>query len=136
MCVWSGGALAGAYGSQIVFGEFNVVMSFVGIPFVAASAVFWALALMAVCGKVVVTVNDNKGTVFVGIGSWGWTRRFDWTEVTLIGEVGTGICYPGGSAAGILLLRGATRLTFGTNLSERRRCFVRTALQYLKARSG
>ena len=63
-----------------------------GHPAVLLCAVFWTIALMAVCGKVVVTVNGNEGTVFVGIGPLGWTRSFDWSAVTVIRQEGA--CSP------------------------------------------
>jgi hypothetical protein len=80
--VFSVGTLGWIYGTQIVSGEFHLGTSLFGVPFVFLSVVFWTIALMAVCGQVVVTVKENEGTVFVGIGPLGWTRSFDWSAVT------------------------------------------------------
>src|SRR4051812_10763885 len=50
MCVWSGLSLGGIYGSQIVSGKFNPVMSLFELPFLAGSLIFWAWTAMTVFG--------------------------------------------------------------------------------------
>lgn len=131
MCVWSGGSLGGIYGSQIVKGEFDLTMSLFGIPFVLGSLIFWALALMAIWGKVEVTIG-NDSTIFTGIGSIGWTRRFDWSSVRTIREDTTRVQYPGSQQAAIVM-EGKGRIKFGSALNEPRRYFVLNALKHLKA---
>ncbi|OYW18949.1 MAG: hypothetical protein B7Z55_09725 [Planctomycetales bacterium 12-60-4] len=87
MCVWSGFSLSGIYGTQIISGKFNLVLSLFGIPFLLGTVVMGAVALMAVCGKVVVTVRGDDATVFVGIGPLGRSRRFKWSQVTGVSTV-------------------------------------------------
>lgn len=130
-CVFSVATLGWIYGTQIASGEFHLGRSILGIPLVLCCAVFWTIALMAVCGKVVVTVSEHRGTVFVGIGPLGWTRSFDWSNVRTIRQEGACSHYLGADNGGILL-QGTTRLQFGTNLTDNRRCFVLNALKYLK----
>ena len=132
VCVFSVVTLGWIYGTQIASGEFHLGRSLSGIPLVLVCIVFWTIALMAVCGKVVVTVNENEGTVFVGIGPLGWTRSFDWSNVTVIRQEGSCSHYLGADNGGILL-EGTTRLQFGTNLTEKRRYFMLNALTYLKS---
>jgi hypothetical protein len=86
MCVWSGFSLSGIYGSQIVKGKFDLGASLFGIPFLLGSLLFGSVALMAVCGKVVVSVRGDEASVFTGIGPLGFTRRFSWSKVTAISE--------------------------------------------------
>lgn len=86
MAVWSWVSLSGIYGKQIATGKFELFPSLFGIPFVLGTLIFGSLALMAVCGKVVVRVRGGSGTVFSGVGPLGRTRRFDWTKVSSIGE--------------------------------------------------
>ncbi len=131
MCVWSGFSLGGIYGSQIAKGEFDLGSSLFGIPFVLGSILFWSFALMAICGKVEVSIG-NMSSVFVGIGKVGWTRSFEWSAVQTIREDGTNVSYPGGHQAAIVL-EGKERLKFGTGLNEKRRYFVLNALKYLKS---
>ena len=82
MCVWSGFSLGGIYGTQIVKGQFSLGQSLFGIPFVLGTLLFGSLAAMTVCGKVVVRVNGDEGSVFTGVGPIGWRRRFSWRGVT------------------------------------------------------
>jgi len=133
MCVWSGGSLGGIYGSQIAKGEFDLGSSLFGIPFLLGSILFWSLALMAVCGKVEVSIG-KLSSVFVGVGKLGWKRRFEWSAVQTIREDGTNISYPGGHQ-GAIVMEGDTRLKFGTGLNEKRRYFVLNALKYMKSES-
>ncbi len=130
MIVWTGGALGGIYGSQIAEGEFEPGISLFGIPFILGSIVFCTAALMTVFGKVEVSIGKDS-SVFTGIGSVGWTRRFDWSAVQTIREAGAHVGYPG-SHAGAIVMEGKTRLKFGTGLNEQRRYFVLNVLKHLK----
>ena len=80
MCVWSGFSLGGIYGTQFANGQFNLLMSLFGIPFVLGTVVLGAGALMAVCGKVVVQVSESEGVVFTGIGMLGRRKSFNPAE--------------------------------------------------------
>lgn len=131
MLIWSGGSLGGIYGTQIVKGEFDLTSSLFGIPFLLGSILFWVVALMAVCGKLEITIGrDSK--VFLGIGPLGWTRRFDWSGVNAIREDFAMTGNNGKLQAGIVM-EGRTRIKFGTGLNEKRRYFVLNALKHLKA---
>ena len=133
MCVWSGFSLGGIYGSQIVSGKFSLFASLFGIPFILGSILFWAIALMAVFGKVEVRIRGLESTVFTGIGSLGWTQRFDWSAVRSIRESGTSVRYAG-SGGGEIVLEGEPPIRLGGGLNEKRRYFMLNALRYLKSR--
>lgn len=127
MCVWSGGSLGGIYGTQIAEGKFNLLFSLFGIPFIIGSVIFWTIALMAICGKVELTIDGYTGLVFVGIGSIGWKRQFDWSLVKSIYE-------EKGAAnnnQACIVIDGEGLLRFGTGLSDERRRFVLNTLKYL-----
>jgi hypothetical protein len=81
MCVWSGFSLGGIYGTQITKGQLNLMMSLFGIPFLVGTLFFGGIALMTVCGKISVAVQNDSGTVFAGVGPIGWRRKFKWSEV-------------------------------------------------------
>src|SRR4051812_18688409 len=68
MCVWSGGSLGGIYGSQVMQGQFDLMRSLFGLPFLIGSVVLGSLTLMAVAGRVHVQVKGNDGSVFIGVG--------------------------------------------------------------------
>jgi hypothetical protein len=86
---------------------------------------------MTALGKVIVTVQNQKGTVFAGVGYIGWKRHFDWNEMQIIREEKSERSYPGGHSNGIVL-EGKRRLKFGTMLNEERRYFVVQSLKYKK----
>lgn len=75
-CLWAGGSMAGLYGTQIVRHEFNLQQSLFGIPFLIGSIVLVSACLFMLFGKYVVTLSAGKGSVFAGVGPFGWTRRF------------------------------------------------------------
>ena len=68
LCLWSSVSMWSIYGQQIVQGKFELTGSLLGLPFVLGTLVFGSAVLMAVCGKVVVQVDDLAGSVFTGVG--------------------------------------------------------------------
>src|SRR5262249_53981902 len=79
--LWAGGSLQAIYGSQLAKGTFDLAPSLFGIPFLLGSLGLVMATLMAVCGKVMVRGSGDQGSVFVGVGPCGWTRRFRWSEI-------------------------------------------------------
>lgn len=63
---WAGGSLGGIYGTQIAKGEFNLVMSLFGIPFLAGSVILVALTVMTVSGRRVVELVGGKFSIRTG----------------------------------------------------------------------
>lgn len=124
--VWAGGSLSGIYGNQIVSGEFNPGQSLFGLPFLIGSVVLISLCLMSVFGRTLVTVENGKALIFMGIGSLGWYRRFDWSSIDRITEITTGQFKH-------ISLEGAKRLNFGWGLSAKKQYYIanylRTKLQ-------
>jgi hypothetical protein len=131
MVVWSGGALGGLYGSQILSGHFSPGLSLFGIPFIIGSVIFWSVALMAIWGKVEVTLDKEGGKIFTGIAKLGLTKQFKWNEVSSITEGKMGFRYPG-STAGQILLEGKNRIGFGSGLNEARTYYLLRSLQKIQ----
>jgi hypothetical protein len=129
--VWSGGSMAGIYGTQIAKGQFNLVFSLFGLPFLAGTIFLVSTCLLMICGRVVVSVQDNRGEVFVGVGPLGRRRRFAWDEVRTISEEYSR--YRSGSWQQGIALAGKGRILFGTPLSDARRYFIMHALKAMKA---
>ncbi|QDU63824.1 hypothetical protein Pan216_47050 [Planctomycetes bacterium Pan216] len=139
MCVWSGFSLGGIYGTQIAAGKFNLVISLFGIPFLFGTILFGSITLMAIFGKVVVTIDGNDGSVFTGIGPVGWTRRFDWREISAIEEeivASSRSTSNYRSTMQVISLLGQKRLRFGSMLSQARRYYMLQVLRTLLARRG
>lgn len=123
MIVWSGFALGGIYGQQILSGKFNLVLSLFGIPFLLGSILFWSIAMMAIFGKVVVTFDNVGGKIFTGIGKIGFTKSFNWNDVNTIEETTSSVKYNSKSSTQISLL-GQKRTSFGAGLNDERRYFI------------
>ncbi len=131
-CLWVGFVLFGLYGQTIIHGTFSLILSLIGIPFLIASAVLVSVALMNVCGRVVVSVDGADGQVFTGVGSIGWTRRFDWRAITAINEFFYVPNQRGVSRVAVSLV-GTERLQFGMMLNEPRRHYLIQTLRTLLA---
>lgn len=81
MLVWAGGSLGGIYGTQIAKGEFSLVQSLFGLPFLFGTVLFGSIAVMTVCGKFCVRAEGREGEVFIGAGTVGYRKKFRWDEV-------------------------------------------------------
>ena len=134
MLVWSGGSIGGIYGSQIIKGEFDLFQSLFGIPFLIGSVIFWSLALMAIWGKVEVTLDNKGGKIFTGIGSIGLKKHFLWSEVSTLKESQPNLRYPG-SQGRALVLEGKKRISFGTGLKEERLYYVFRAIKSVMSKN-
>lgn len=122
MVVWSGGSIGGIYGTQLAMGEFDLFMSLFGIPFLIGSVIFWSLALMAIWGKVELTLDKRGGKAFTGLGNIGITKKFTWEEVSTVREQ-SNFNYRG-SQGGSIILDGKRRISFGMGVKENRRYYL------------
>ncbi len=78
---WAGGSLGGIYGTQIAKGEFNLVMSLFGIPFLAGSVILIALTVMTVWGRCVVELVGGKFSIRTGALGVYRTQSAAWDDV-------------------------------------------------------
>lgn len=128
MLVWSGGSLGGIYITQLISGKFDVMMSLFGIPFLLGSIFFWGITLMAIFGKVELTLDKYGGRIFTGIGSIGLIKNFYWKEISGIHERHSNLRYPRSNGS-VIALEGTRRITFGTGLTANRRYYLFNALR-------
>lgn len=80
--VWAGGSLGGIYGMQIKKGEFNLMMSLFGLPFLAGSIFLIGLTAMAVAGRCIVEVVAGQLRIRTGAFGLYRTRTAPWSEIT------------------------------------------------------
>ena len=125
MLIWSGGSLGGIYGSQILSGKFDLMISLFGIPFLIGTIIFGSYAIMTVAGKVEIELDKQGGKVFTGVGSIGFTKKFLWSEVSNIRET---ISF-GKQTSSKITLEGSRKLSFGIFLKESRRYYIIQALK-------
>ena len=127
MFVWSGFSLGGIYGTQFVKGHFNLGESLFGIPFILGTLLFGSIAVMSVCGKVVVNVDDENGVIFTGVGPIGWRRRFNWSNVSGIRR--TERYGNRGSVSQQITFDGEKRMNFAGGMKGERLDFMFAALR-------
>ena len=121
--VWSGFSVGILYGTQIMSGEFNLVFSLFGIPFLLGSIGLFYASLMAIAGKIVVEADGQRGRIFKGIGPFGRTKHFDWAEIDSVSE-GLSGSHTNGKEHSEIILEGRKRITFGDTLSDEKRFYV------------
>jgi hypothetical protein len=126
--VWSGMSLGGIYGSQFAKGRFDLTMSLLGIPFVLGTLILVPAALMTLFGKVAVRSSGDQGAVFVGVGPFGWSRRFHWSEIRAVRSSQTQ-WQRNHRPLPVIELDGPKPIRFGTQLSRKRREFVLAVLR-------
>jgi hypothetical protein len=78
---WAGGSLGGIYGTQIAKGEFSLVMSLFGIPFLAGSVILIALTVMTVWGRCVVELAGGRFSIRTGALGVYRTQSAAWDDV-------------------------------------------------------
>ncbi len=135
--VWSGGALGGIYGMQILEGEFSPLISLFGIPFLIGSLFIWSMALMMIAGREEITLDSEGGHIFTGVGKIGKHKRFLWSEIDSVQEdVSTSRSTRGGSSTTrYISLEGQRRIRFGSSLSSENRYYmIKTLEQIIQAR--
>jgi hypothetical protein len=131
MCIWSGGSLGGIYGSQLWKGEFNLMMSLFGIPFLLGTILFGSFAAMSACGKVEVRVDNERGEVFYGVGRVGLRRRFRWwKDVRISKRFVRG--NEGGGSEQVEIFDGEKKVSVLSGVKQERMEFVLAALQQMK----
>ncbi|PYJ00454.1 MAG: hypothetical protein DME25_20645, partial [Verrucomicrobia bacterium] len=105
-----------------------------GIPFVLGTLLFGSIAVMSVCGKVVVTVDGDDGAIFTGVGPIGWRRKFNWREVSAIRR--TEKYGNRGSVLQQITFEGQKRLNFAAGVKDERLDFLFRALRRKWRESG
>ncbi len=130
MLVWSGASIGGIYGSQIVNGKFDPLLSLFGIPFLLGSIFFWGVAIMSIWGRIEVTIRGDDGELFTGVGPIGRRRKFKCSDISFVGEQ---LQHTQKNSYYEVVLSGATRIKFGSMLNEERRHFITEVLRTMVA---
>lgn len=121
--VWSGVSLGVIYGHQIVSGEFSILISIFGLPFLAGTVFLVSRIIQSIGGKEEITLDNKGGKIFKGIGKLGSTREFAWDEVVQIIDKPSTIKYANGGNR-VISLEGQKRINFGNALKKERRDYL------------
>jgi hypothetical protein len=125
---WGGGSMGGIYGSQILKGKFDLHLSLFGIPFLIGTIVLFCIISYLLFGRWVITLNEGAGTVFMGVGSLGWTPRFAYDRSTVVSFRPTNIRYNNVPQKGIAVRTGEKELVFGTPIQDDAKQFIAAAI--------
>ena len=131
---WAGGSLGGLYGTQIAKGEFNLMMSLFGIPFLLGSVFLIGFTLMSVAGSQVVELKGGRLRVHAGAFGLRWGRSVDWRDVEsarLHERPARGRRRYGSVHEVEVSVRGDKPLSFGSGIDPER---LRWAIRFLAAR--
>ncbi len=127
--IWSGGSLGGIYGTQIAKGEFNLIISLFGLPFLFGTVVLVSIILHSLFGSTKIWFNRGVCHVFTGVGKFGWTRRHPCTKETRVAVTMSNLRVNNVPKTGIEIRTGDKKLLFGTIWTEEAKTFVATALK-------
>lgn len=111
---WSGLSMWGIYGTQFKKGEFDLSQSLFGLPFLIGTIVLLSIIMFLFFGKWKITMRKGFGTIFMGVGSFGWTRYFNYDRDTLVSMRMTNTRVNNVPQQGILIKNGDNELVFGT----------------------
>jgi hypothetical protein len=121
---WSGLSIWGLYGSQIHEWKFDMEKSLMGLPFLLGTVVLLGVILFMIFGHWVITLNRGQGTVFVGVGPLGWTRKFTFNRDSIVSLKMTSIQRNDVPQKGIAVTSGEKEIVFGTTFSENAKKYI------------
>lgn len=115
---WSGLSMWGLYIQPLMQEKIDWSRMLFGIPFLLGTIVLTFSICMCLFGKWVITLENGLGTVFVGIGSIGWTRAFNYSRDTLVSLKNSGISHNDVPMKGIFIKDEQGQLIFGSSIQE------------------
>ena len=75
--LWGGGSVGMIYLRPLLQGKgIPVQEALFGLPFLIGTLVLLGVIAFLIAGRWVIRCEDREGSVFLGVGTWGWTRRF------------------------------------------------------------
>jgi hypothetical protein len=122
--IWSGGSMYGIYGTQIRKSQFDLQQSLFGIPFVIGTVVLLSIIAYLLCGKWIIKLDRGQGSVFVGVGPIGWTRRFSYSQTSIVSLTLTSVSVNHQQRKGILIRTDKTDFVFGALLKDDAKQFI------------
>lgn len=85
-CIWAGGSMFSIYGQQYLSGEYDIVTSLFGLPFLFGSLFLIGLCFMSLFGRTHISCDNDNGLYFTGVGAIGKYRRFRWGSITKLND--------------------------------------------------
>lgn len=127
--VWSGFSMGGIYGSQIMSGEFNWVLSLFGLPFLIGTVVLVTTILFGLFGRWRITFRQGVMEAVAEIGPLGWTRRISHDRSARVSIKASGWSNNGRPRNVIQVESMGNVLKFGSGIPEEAMCFIAEAIR-------
>jgi hypothetical protein len=125
---WSGGSMWGIYGRQLAKGQFDLTQSLFGIPFVIGTVILLGVIAYLAFGRWQINLRGGAGTVFTGVGPFGWTRRFSYNRQSVVSLRSTNVSRNDVPLKGVLVRTNDTDFVFGALMNEDARRFIAASI--------
>jgi hypothetical protein len=122
--VWSGFSMWGLYIQPLMQDPIDWGRMLFGIPFLLGTIVLVSVILFCLFGKWVITLDNGTGTVFVGLGSIGYTRSFHYGRDTLVSLKNSGISQNEVPLKGICIRNELDEFVFGSSIQEKSKLYI------------
>lgn len=125
--IWAKMTVWEIYGTQIIKGDFQIELTLFGIPFIIGILILIWFSALFLGGKVEITIENNKTTIFTGVGNIGFRKIFDINSINNIKlEEKRG---SKGNRYKVIMIKAYKKTTFGSLLTEERINFMYFALK-------
>lgn len=104
------------------------------LPFIGIGLMLFGTLLTTLGGRCEVRLRGTEGTIFTGVGPFGWKRRFDAGQVTSV-RLGKTAWSRNDERQPCVLIEAEKTLRFGSVLPSERREWMASALRQLFALS-
>ena len=115
---WSGGSIGGIYGTQIAKGHFEMGQSLFGVPFLVGTVILLGVIIFLAFGKWIITLDRGMGTVYLGVGPFGYTRRFNYNSDTTVALAPSSTTQNGRPLLAICVRTDETNFLFGAMIKD------------------
>jgi len=126
--LWSGGSMTGIYIVPLLKGRLDVSNMLFGLPFLFGTVILLSVIAYMLFGRWRVSMRDGHGEVFAGIGSLGWTRRFDYSADTIVSLKKSKVSVNEVPQDGICVRTGSEELVFGALFKDDAKRFIAAAI--------
>ncbi len=132
--LWSGMTVGITFGQQLKRG-FDLQQSLFALPFLFGSLPLLAIIVHLLCGRWEIRAGDGSGSVFVGVGSLGWRRAFEYSRASIVSLQYCGVESNGVRKKAVTVTTNGKDFKFGALIEEPAKNFIAASLEQLAARA-
>ncbi len=128
--LWSGLSVGMIYLWPLLQGKaLHVGEALFGLPFLAGTCILLGFIAYVLLGRWEIRLRAGDGTVFTGIGPFGWTRRFTLDRSSVISLADCGAKVDEVAVPCIRIVTGTQTLAFGAFLKDESKRYLAARLQ-------